>query len=668
MTAILIREYPSMHIFQTRLSALSLALLLAACGNGEKSAVTSSSTATAQTMAINAETAKSLPLDDQQDFEDATRGLIASQKPLVVKNADGNVLWNMEKYAFIEGAAPDSVNPSLWRQAKLNNINGLFEVTPGIYQLRGFDLANITLIQGKTGWILVDPLTTAPTARNALAFAREQLGDQKISAIMFTHSHIDHFGGIDGVLTDSEREQLQVIAPEGFMEEASSENILAGPTMQRRAQYMYGSRLERSATGHVDTGLGKQPPFGGDIGILAPTHIVSQTGQTLSVDGVDIVFQYTPASEAPAEMTFYIPQFKAFGGAEVVSHTLHNLYTLRGAKVRDALKWSGYIDEAITLFGQDAEVYFGSHHWPIWGKQRINDFLKSQRDSYKYIHDQTLRMANAGYTPKEIAEELKLPSTLAKNFANRDYYGTVSHNAKAVYQAYFGWYDGNPANLNPLPPAEAGAAYVEAIGGADKVLGIAQQSYDKGQYRWTAELLNHLVFAQPDNQAARELLAKTYDQLGYQAESGPWRDVYLTGAYELRNGPPTKVTNLGEIARLLEETPLPLFFASMAASLNGPRADGKQLLVNFNFTDLKENHVLQVENAVLHHRIAAPVAGADATVNLTKPLFLKLVTGGAGLKDTLFSDELSIEGSRLSLLEFFQLLDKPQGNFNIIEP
>ena len=652
------------------LAMLGLALILGGCGDDQQASARTGSAASAATAAANGAVAESLPLGDQQDFEDASRGLIASQKPLKVTDANGRVLWNMEDYAFIEGDAPDSVNPSLWRQAKLNNINGLFEVTKGVYQLRGFDLANISLIQGKTGWILVDPLTTAPTARNALAFAREQLGDQKISAIIFTHSHIDHFGGIDGVLSDAEREHLQVIAPEGFMEEASSENILAGPTMQRRAQYMYGSRLPRSATGHVDTGLGKQQTFGGDIGILEPTEIVSKTGQRIDVDGVEMVFQYTPASEAPAAMTFYIPQYKAFCGAEVVSHTLHNLYTLRGAKVRDALKWSGYIDEAITLFGQDAEVYFGSHHWPVWGKERINSFLKSQRDTYKFIHDQTLRLANAGYTPKEISAELKLPSTLEKNFANRDYYGTVSHNAKAVYQAYFGWYDGNPANLNPLPPAEAGAAYVEAIGGADKVLGIAQQSYDKGQYRWTAELLNHLVFAQPDNQAARELLAKTYDQLGYQAESGPWRDVYLTGAYELRNGPPTKVISLGEIARLLEETPLPLFFASMAASLNGPRADGKQLLINFNFTDLKENHVLQVENAVLHHRIAAPVAGADATVNLTKPLFLKLVTGGAGLKDTLFSDELSIEGSRLSLLEFFQLLDKPQGNFNfnIIEP
>ena len=650
------------------LAMLALAGLLTACGNDQQATSEKGSAASPSTASANAEVSKSLPLADQQDFEDASRGLIASQQPLKVTRADGKTLWDMQEYAFIEGDAPASVNPSLWRQAKLNNINGLFEVTPGIYQLRGFDLANISLIQGKTGWILVDPLTTAPTARNALAFAREQLGQQKISAIIFTHSHIDHFGGIDGVLDDAERQNLQVVAPQGFMEEASSENILAGPTMQRRAQYMYGSRLPRSTTGHVDTGLGKQPPFGGDIGILEPTEIVSKTGQTLDVDGVQMIFQYTPASEAPAEMTFYIPQYKAFCGAEVVSHTMHNLYTLRGAKVRDALKWSDYIDQAIGLFGHDAEVYFGSHHWPIWGKERINSFLKSQRDTYKFIHDQTLRMANSGATPKEIAEELKLPSTLEKNFSNRGYYGTLSHNAKAVYQLYFGWYDGNPANLDPLPPAEAGAAYVEAIGGADKLLNIAQQAFDKGNYRWGAELLNHLVFAEPKNQAARELLAKTYDQLGYQAESGPWRDEYLTGAYELRNGSPSEKLSLQEAKNLIAETPLPLFFTSMAAMLNGPRADGKHLLINFNFTDLKENHVLEVENAVLHHRIAPPVANADATLNLTKPLFLQLVTGSAGLKDTLFSDDLDIEGSRLSLLEFFKLLDKPQGNFNIIEP
>ena len=656
-----------MHPLRSGLSALALTLLLTACNNDGQPAATSSA-ASPTTQAANASVARDLPLADQQDFEDASRGLIASQQPLQVTGNDGKILWNMQDYAFIKDEAPDSVNPSLWRQAKLNNINGLFEVTKGIYQLRGFDLANISLIQGKTGWILVDPLTTAPTARNALAFAREKLGPQKISAIIFTHSHIDHFGGIDGVLDDSERQNVQIVAPQGFLEEASSENILAGPTMQRRAQYMYGSHLPRSASGHVDTGLGKQPPLGGEIGIRAPTEIINKTGQTLVIDGVEMLFQYTPGSEAPAELTFYMPQYKAFCGAEVVSHTMHNLYTLRGAKVRDALKWSDYIDEAIGLFGKDAEVYFGSHHWPIWGKERINSFLKSQRDTYKFIHDQTLRMANSGATPNEIAAELRLPSTLEKNFSNRGYYGTLSHNAKAVYQLYFGWYDGNPANLDPLPPAEAGTAYVAALGGADKLLEIAQLAFDKGNYRWSAELLNHLVFAEPKNQTARELLAKTYDQLGYQAESGPWRDEYLTGAYELRNGPPSAGMNLADVAHLLDETPLPLFFASMAASLNGPRADGKHLVINFNFTDLQENYVLEVENAVLHQRLAPPVANADATVNLTKPLFMQLVTGTAGLKETLFSDDLSIEGSRLSLLEFFTLLDKPQSNFNIIEP
>ena len=619
---------------------------------------------------IHSVAAAAADLSDPQSFADARRGFIAAPSGKVLSEA-GEVIWDFDSFAFIQGAAPPTVHPSLWRQSLLNNHIGLFQVSDRIWQLRGFDIANITLIQGEEGWIVVDALTARETATAAMAFARQHLGDRKVTALIFTHSHADHFGGALGVLSAEEAKarNVPVVAPAGFLEEATSENVMVGTAMVRRAAYMYGSRLPRSPHGLVDTGLGKAVAFG-RVGMLPPSHLVTEPEQELVLDGVRFVFHNVPGSEAPAEFTFSVPALKAYGGAELMSHTLHNLYTLRGAKVRDALKWSGYIDEAITLFGQDAEVYFGSHHWPVWGKERINSFLKSQRDTYKFIHDQTLRLANAGYTPKEISAELKLPSTLEKNFANRDYYGTVSHNAKAVYQAYFGWYDGNPANLNPLPPAEAGAAYVEAIGGADKVLGIAQQSYDKGQYRWTAELLNHLVFAQPDNQAARELLAKTYDQLGYQAESGPWRDVYLTGAYELRNGPPTKVISLGEIARLLEETPLPLFFASMAASLNGPRADGKQLLINFNFTDLKENHVLQVENAVLHHRIAAPVAGADATVNLTKPLFLKLVTGGAGLKDTLFSDELSIEGSRLSLLEFFQLLDKPQGNFNfnIIEP
>ena len=355
------------------------------------------------------------------------------------------------------------------------------------------------------------------------------------------------------------------------------------------------------------------------------------------------------------------------GGAEIVSHNLHNLYTLRGAKVRDALKWSGYIDEAINLFG-DAEVYFGTHHWPVWGNAGVIDFLKKQRDIYKYIHDQTLRLANAGHTPREIAEIIRLPESLRTFFANRGYYGTVRHNSKAVYQGYFGWYDGNPANLNPLPPAEVGARYVAFMGGADNILTRAQASFDKGDYRWVAQVLNHLVFAEPGNIRAKALLARTYDQLGYQAESGPWRDVYLTAAYELRHGAPEKGMDLSDAVELLRQTPIPRFFDSMAARLNGPDADGEQMTVKIIFTDIGETYLLALENAVLHHRRADPGTAADATLKLTHELFLKMAIGKAGIKDTLFSEDLDVEGSRIDLVRFFTLLDKPEGTFNIVIP
>ncbi len=498
----------------------------------------------AHTASLNARVSENLPLSDPQDFEDAKRGLIASDAELRVANAEGVAIWDMPAYSFIDGEAPVSVNPSLWRQARLNNIHGLFEVTKGVYQLRGYDLANMSLIEGKTGWIIVDPLTAEETARAALAFAREHLGDKPVSAVIFTHSHIDHFGGVLGVLTPEEAEERKVpiIAPESFIEEATSENIVAGVTMSRRALYMFGLRLPRGERGHVGSGLGKGPAHG-TFGILQPTETISKTTTELTIDGVKFVFQNAPGSEAPSELTFYLPELKTFCGAEVVSHNMHNLYTLRGAKVRDALKWSGYIDEAIALFG-NADVYFGSHHWPIWGNARIIDFLEKQRDTYKYINDQALRLALHGYTPREIAEQLELPESLRTSFANRGYYGTLRHNAKAVYQRYFGWYDGNPANLDPLPPTEAGTRYVELAGGPANLLKNAQAAYDKGEYRWAAEVLNHLVFADPENQEARDLLARAYDQLGYQAESGPWRDIYLTGAFELRHGGPDTGINL----------------------------------------------------------------------------------------------------------------------------
>lgn len=617
---------------------------------------------------LNAAVAKELPLDDRQDFEDARRGFIASDPDLKVVDPDIGIIWDQTAYAFMGSEAPASANPSLWRQARLNNIHGLFEVTKGIYQLRGFDLANMTLIKGKNGWIVVDPLTAKETSARAMEFAFEHLEKMPVTAIVFTHSHIDHFGGATGILSPEEADagKVRIVAPDGFMEEALSENVIAGIAMSRRSLYMYGNRLPRSERGHIGTGLGKEPAMG-SIGILAPTEIITRTSEEKIIDGVHFVFQNVPASEAPAELTFYLPDSKTFCGAEIASHCLHNLYTLRGTKVRDALKWSGYIDEAIDLFGQ-AEIYMGVHNWPVWGNDRVVDFLKKQRDVYKYIHDQTVRMANAGLTPREISAELAFPESMQTIFSNRGYYGTLSHNAKAVYQFYFGWYDGNPAHLNPLPPVESAARYVEYMGGADRVLTKARVSFDKGEYRWAAEVLNHLVFAEPGNKQARELLARTYDQLGYQAESGPWRDVYLTGAYELRHGGPEKGLDISTAMELLEQTPISNFLDAMAVGLNGPKADGKNLTINLVFTDLNQSYILQVENSVLHHKMAPPDPDANASLNITHPMFLRMAMNTAGIKEFVFSDDIKIEGSKTDLIRFFTLLDWPDGKFNIVTP
>ncbi len=659
----------SFRIQRHTLLILPLLASLLACQNdvdeGTHTQFTQGNTpATDNTAKANAQVREELDLADPQDFENASRGLIASPASLQVPGPGKSLVWDMPSYDFIQGEAPDTVNPSLWRQATLNNYHGLFKVTEGVYQLRGFDLSNMSIIEGKTGWIIVDPLTTKETAGAAIAFAREHLGNKPISAIIFTHSHVDHFGGVQAVLgADANTE---IVAPVGFMDEATSENVIAGTTMSRRSMFMYGSQLEHSARGHIGSGLGKGPAFG-SVGIAQPTRIIDTTGEIVTIDGVEFIFQNAPGSEAPAELTFYLPQLKAFCGAEVVSRNMHNLYTLRGTKVRDARKWSHYIDQAINLF-PDAEVYFGSHHWPLWGNAEIIDFLKKQRDGYKYIHDQTLRLASQGYTPREIADMLQMPEALRKNFPNRGYYGTLKHNAKAVYQMYFGWYDGNPANLDPLPPTEAAVRYVDMMGGADEILSRAREDFDNGDYRWVAELLNHLVFAEPDNKAAKELLAKTYDQMGYLAESGPWRDVYLTGALELRQGTPETGISIANAIDLIDKTPVDQFFELMGAMLNGPEADGETFTLNIEFTDLGKVYVLELENAVLHQREGSPVANADATVRITHPLFVKMLTGRAGVREILFSDDVSVEGSKLGLLQFFALLDRPNETFNIVTP
>ena len=653
--------------------AVVLPLVLAACSDNSVEVDASAnaqghSAPTAYTAQANAAIADSLSLSDQQDFEDATRGFIGGDTNVVVKNQQGNLVWNLPAYDFIEGDAPSSVNPSLWRQASLNNIAGLFKVTDGVYQVRGYDLANMSIIVGETGWIIVDPLTAKETAAAALALAREHLGDKPVVAVIFTHSHIDHFGGVFGVITEQQYSEgkVRVIAPEGFMEEASSENIIAGTAMTRRSMLMYGKNLARDARGHVGSGLGKAPAYG-SVGVIEPTEIISTTPQEKTIDGVDFVFQNAPSSEAPAELTFSLPQLGAYCGAEVATRTLHNLYTLRGAKVRDALKWSGYIDEMIAL-SNGADTYFASHHWPVWGQDSIKSYLEQQRDTYKYIHDQTVRLFNSGLTPREIAEEISLPESLEQGFANRGYYGTLRHNSKAVYQGYLGWYDANPANLNSLPPVAAGKRYVDLAGGAQAMLEKGRAAYDAGEYRWAAELLNHLVFADADNAQARGLLANTKDQLGYQAESGPWRDVYLTAAYELRHGVPDQVVDMALVVDLLKRTPIDKFMQSMTVRLNGPKASGVEMSVAIRFSDLGESYLMTVRNSVMHYAQIDQPVDANATLSLTHELFVRMLTGDVGLRETLTSDELNVDGSVIDLVRFFSLFDTPDGLFNIVTP
>jgi alkyl sulfatase BDS1-like metallo-beta-lactamase superfamily hydrolase len=659
MSSLPVDRYPGL------LALICAAALVVACGKDAATPATSAGEATATTARSNEDVAKGRNLADPASFEDAKRGFIAAPTGQV-RDAAGRVIWDFDGYAFVKGAAPATVNPSLWRQALLNNQTGLFKVAEGIYQLRGFDLANITLIEGKTGWIVVDTLTARETAAAAMAFARKHLGDKPVSAVIFTHSHADHFGGALGVISAEEAaaRKVPVVAPVGFMDEATSENIMIGVAMARRSMYMYGGRLPRDAKGSVDTGLGKAVAYG-QVGILPPTVVVDQPHLELTLDGLRFVFHNVPGSEAPAEFVFYIPERKAFGGAEMLSHTLHNLYTLRGAKVRDALKWADYIDQSLA-YAADAEVIFNQHHWPVWGRERIRDFMVKQRDTYKFIHDQTVRQMNAGLTAPEIAETMKLPKSLDDYLNVHGYYGTVRHNAKAVYQFYLGWFDAHPSNLDALPPVEAGKRYVALAGGIDKLVAAAQTAFDAGDYRWAAEMLKHAVYAEPKNKAAGELLARSFEQLGYVAESAPWRNFYLTGAYELRNGGPAKGITIDIMLDMLKHTPIERFLERMAASIDGGKAADANLKINLVFSDLKESYVLQIENAVLHFHKAPPEKDANATLTLTKAFFLQMMTGQAGAKDLLLSDQTKIEGSKIDLGRFFSLIEKAPGTFPIV--
>ncbi len=626
--------------------------------------MTSPKDATTRTVGVQESFRAGKPMDwqDKQDHENATRGFVARPADSVVTTGGGDPVWSLEGYEFLDGEAPPTVNPSLWRQAKLNMESGMFTIAPRIHQLRGFDLSEITIIEGDTGLIVIDPLISTEAASAAMSFAREHLGDRPVVAVIHTHSHVDHFGGIKGVISqeDVDSGRCRVIAPIGMVEAAVSENVFAGPAMSRRAQYMYGAKLDRSAKGQVDAGLGKTNSTG-TVTLILPTDIIGETGDELTIDGVKIEFQLTPGTEAPAEMNFYFPQFRALCMAENCSRNLHNLYTLRGAQVRDALAWSRYMDESLLHFDGKVDLLFTSHHWPVWGQAAANEYMGAQRDVYKFLHDQTLKLANQGYTMTECAEILELPDALARHWCNRPYYGTVSHNVKAVYQRYLGWFSGNPSELHALPEEAAAAKYVEYMGGANQILAKARVDFESGEYRWVAEVLNRVVFADEANTEAREMLADAYEQLGYQAESAPWRNFYLVGATELRNGvaeDPGEFRSAGaDVAMAMDVS---MLFDAIALRINASACAGEELKVNVRFSDIHEQYCLFVENSVFHHRRGLDDA-AVATVTLTKIDFLSAIAGFP-------TGNADIQGDENALARLMGWLDRTEGNFPIVTP
>ncbi len=623
--------------------------------------------ATAATRSANQALLATLPPEDGKDFERARRGFIDTLPDARVE-VGGRVAWDLAPFAFErEAECPPTVNPSLWRQARLNLNHGLFEVTAGVYQVRGFDISNITFIEGESGYVVIDPLTTAEPAAAALALMRKHRGDKPVTAVIYTHSHVDHYGGVLGVLSEADiAAGARIIAPEGFLIEAVSENVLLGNVMNRRATYMYGALLPRGPRGHVDAGLGKAVSLG-QPSLVAPTESIGRTGTQLTIDGVEVVFQVTPGTEAPAEMNFFFPKLGALCMAENCTCHLHNLYTPRGAQVRDAKAWSFYIDEAIDLFAGDTQALFASHHWPRWGPDDAREFLTIQRDLYKYVHDQTLRMANHGLTPKEIAEELALPPTLAAEWHTRGYYGTLNPTAKAVYQRYLGWFDGNPAGLHPLPPTEAGKRYVELAGGAGALLARARAAFEAGDYRWVAEVVNHLVFADPDNTEARELQADALEQLGYQAESGPWRAFYLTGAQELRFRRPPSATPRQAALAQLPRLPGGFLLDSLSVRLNGPKVGSGALKLAVRFSDTDERFLVEVENAVMRHHPDRAAPGAPA-VTLSRATLVKLISGETMLEAALAEGAVSIDGDSRPLADLLAWLDRFDFWFEIVEP
>ncbi len=657
----------------SRLFRLSRIFIALAAATGlmlnSASAAESPKEASSYTQQVNQKYTESLPFNDRQDFEDAQRGFIA---PLLnqgeLKDAQGKITYRAEDYKFdLNAPAPSTVNPSFWRQSQLNGISGLFKVTDRMYQVRSQDISNITFIEGDTGVIVIDPLVTAGAAKASLDLYYQHRPQKPIVAIIYTHSHTDHYGGVKGLVSEEEVKsgKVQIFAPNGFMEEAISENVLAGTIMSRRALYSYGLLLPHNPQGNIGNGLGVTLTTGYPT-IIAPTQLITQTGEKRVIDGLEFDFLMAPGSEAPAEMHFYIPALKALCTAENATHTLHNFYTLRGAKTRDTSKWASYLNETLDRWGSQAEVLFMPHTWPVWGNQHINDYIGKYRDTIKYIHDQTLHLANQGYTLNEVGDMIKLPPSLAHNWASRGYYGSVSHNARAVYNYYLGYYDGNPANLHPYGQVEMGQRYVKALGGSAHAINLARDAFNQGDYRWAAELLKQVIAADPNDQVAKNLQADTFEQLGYQAESATWRGFYLTGAKELREGVRKFSHGTTNSPDTIKGMTVEMLFDYMAVRLDSRKAASKNISLNFNL-DNNDDLNLTLNNSVLNYRQTLQPK-ADASFYMSRTDLHRILTGQAKMADLIKAKQVKVIGNATKLNDILECLDQFELWVNIVTP
>ncbi len=627
------------------------------------------SEATPATVATNSAFSQTLPWSDKSEEELAIKGFVATREDPIIRTADGKTVMDLSAYDFAKGEAPPTVNPSLWRHLGLLRQHGLFKVAPKIWQVRGFDISVMSIIETKSGFLIVDPLTSTEVAAAAMELVRKHVGNRPVKAVIYTHSHADHFGGVKGVVSEADVNsgKVQIIAPSGFMDHAVSENLTAGPAMSRRAAFQFGTTLSRGPLGQMGAGIGTVTSSG-TLSLIAPTKVIERTGEVLVIDGLRVEFQVTPGTEAPAEMNLFLPDLGALCLSENANVTMHNILPPRGALVRDSKAWAGYLTEAKRLYGPKSSVLFNSHGWPRWGSDEINTYVGLHREAYKYLHDQSVRLMNQGLTGEEIAERIALPDLLANKWYNRGYYGTMRHNAKAVYQRYLGWYDANPANLNGWPPEVAGAKYVAAMGGADAALKIAQTAFDGGDYRWSAEVASRVVFANKDATAARELLAKSFEQMGYQAEGSLWRNMYLTGAKEARITPtvPSGTTFAADMVAAIDSAQL---FELLAIRVDPAKAAGKSVTVAFVFPERKERFVVSLQNSVMIQEQSS-TAAVDATATMPRAAMLAMLFAGKSPAELIQTGTLKIEGNSIALIDTLSSLDPPgaQVPFSIVTP